>query len=128
MVIGYSDLLPKINRLRKKKDIQMVLKQGRIIGSDFLFFKFLKNNLNAIRVAFVVSKKISQKAVVRNKIKRRLREVFRIYLSNLKTGYDLVFFAKRGIEKKCFREIQAEVERLFIKTKLLKKSTTNQSE
>ena len=105
----------------------MVLKQGRIMGSDFLFFKFFKNNLNTIRVAFIVSKKISQKAVVRNKIKRRLREVFRIYLSNLKTGYDLVFFTKKGIEKKCFGEIQAEVERLFIKTKLLKNSTTNQA-
>ncbi len=52
-----------------------------------------RNGLSCNRVGITVSKKIG-KAVVRNRAKRRLREVFRTNLPLLKTGYDFVLVAR----------------------------------
>ena len=66
-------MLPKINWLTKKKDFELVFKKGESIKNDFLIFKILKNHLKENRFGFVVSKKVSNKASKRNRIKRRLR-------------------------------------------------------
>ena len=112
-------MLPKPNRLTKKKDFERVIKQGKGVGGVFLILKFVKQGLSENRVGFVVSKKISNKAVVRNKVKRRLREAVRMSLSNLKPGYDLVFFTKKGIEEKEFVEIEKVIKQLLTRAGLL---------
>lgn len=93
-----ENMLPKINRLKKKKDFERVFKQGRGLKQDFLSLKFAKNNLEATRFGFVVGQKVSRKAVVRNKVKRRLREIARINLGNIKKGLDIVVVAGKGAE------------------------------
>ena len=108
-------MLAKKYRLRKKRDIEKVLKKGKSQTKDFLFLKFFANDLGKTRVGFIVSRRISTKAVVRNKIKRRLREAVKIYLPGFKSGYDLVFFARPGIDKKTFPEIKKTVEELIRK-------------
>jgi len=113
-------MLAKENRLRKKKEFEKVAKEGRGVREEFLVLKYLKNNLNLVRAGFVVSQKISKKAVVRNKVKRRLREIVRRNLEKLKPGYDLIFFTKKGIEEKDFWQIKEVVENLFKKAKLFK--------
>ena len=64
--------LPKKNRLKKKKDFEEVFKKGKAVRGNFLFVRYLKNSLQFPRFAFVVSSKVSKKAVARNRI-RRLR-------------------------------------------------------
>ena len=70
-------MLPKKNRLKNKKDFERVFKQGKGFKEDFLFFKITKNNLKENRFGFIVSLKVSKKAVLRNKVKRRLREIIK---------------------------------------------------
>lgn len=53
----------------------------------------MPNGLSYNRFGITVSKKIG-KAVVRNKVRRRIYEAFRLYESSLKTGYDMVIVAK----------------------------------
>lgn len=113
-------MLSKENRLKRKKDFKEVFKKGKGFGKDFLFLKIKKNNLKKkSRFSFIVSKKISKKAVVRNKIKRRLREVIREELPRIKPGIDGVFIAKKNIEKKDFLEIKENVIQLLKKTEIL---------
>ncbi len=88
-------------------------RKGRSVSGVFLVLKFAKNNLAQSRAGFVVSKKISNKAVIRNKTKRRLRETVRMFLSDLKPGYDLIVFTKKGAEEKSLAEIEREIERLL---------------
>ena len=114
-------MLPKENRLRKKKEFEKVIKEGKGVREGFLVLKYLKNNLNLVRTGFVVSQKISKKAVIRNKVKRRLREIVRRNLEKLKPGYDLIFFTKKGIEEKDFWQIKEVVKELLKKAKLFKK-------
>ena len=66
-------MLPKTNRLTKKKDFENVFKKGKGIKGDFLILRFVGNKTKTCRFGIVVSKKISKKATVRNKIKRRIR-------------------------------------------------------
>jgi len=112
-------VLPKTYRLTKKKDFDQLIKKGKSIGQDFLVLKFLKTNLKDTRIGFIVSRKVSNKAVVRNRIKRKLREAVRAFLFELKPGYDLVFFAKKEIKDNNFLEIKKAIEGLFQKARLL---------
>lgn len=111
-------MLLKQNRLKKKNDFDKVVKQGKYVSERFLILKFAENQLENTRIGFVVSKKISKKAVQRNKIKRRLREVCRQELSALKTGFDVIFFAKQSINTGEFIDIQNTVKQLFKKSNL----------
>ncbi len=114
-------MLPRSNRLTKKNDFAIVQRDGMAAGSDFLVLKFLKNSLATTRVGFVVSKKISNKAVIRNKVKRRLREAMRLFVVDAAKGWDLIFFTKSAIKNKDFEEIKVAVESLLRKAKLISK-------
>ena len=111
-------MLPKENRLKKKKDFDRVSTGGRQVPGNFLILKFQSNDLALSRIGFVVSKKVSKKAVLRNKLKRRLREAVNSELARLRPGFDLVFFAKREIQEKEFSDIEQMVKHLLEKAKL----------
>ncbi|MCD6271040.1 ribonuclease P protein component [bacterium] len=111
-------MLPKKHRLKKKKEFERVFKEGKAAKKDLLFIRFLKNNLETTRFGFIVSKKISKKAVVRNKVKRRLREAAREMLPKIKPGYDIVVVAQRGIEKLNFFQIKDNLKELLKKIDL----------
>lgn len=106
------------NRLRKKKDFERVLKnkQSRALAVSFLGARFLPNGLPQTRVGFVVSKKVSKKAVVRNKIKRQLREIARPKVkSSQQQGLDIVIFVKPQAVNSDFEQIKKTAEELFKK-------------
>ena len=79
----------------------------------------MKNDAWLKRFGFVVSKKISKNATIRNRVKRRLSEAVRAEIKNIKTGTDLVIITLPGIEKKGFPEIKEAVNSALIKAKLI---------
>jgi ribonuclease P protein component len=114
-------VLAKKYCLKRKKDFERVIKRGKKIEIDFLVLKFLRNSLDVVRIGFVVSQKVSKKAFLRNKTKRRLREIVKINLPNLEPGYDLIFFTKKEIIEKDFLGIKDLVEQILKKAKLMRK-------
>lgn len=113
-------MLPRLNRLKKRKDFEKIVAVKRFFEEEILFLKKIKNNLNYSRIGFIVSQKISKKAVIRNKIKRRLREIIRLNLPIIKEGYDFIFFTKKGIENKKFSELKEIIKKLLQKARLIK--------
>lgn len=113
-------MLPKENRLRKKRDFEKVLKFGRGLRKRALFLKVLKNGLPESRFGFIISKKTAKKAVERNKIRRHLRETVRRGIGSLKIGYDVVFIAYPPIKELGFEERKKLVEELSVEARLLK--------
>ncbi|MBZ9571746.1 ribonuclease P protein component [Patescibacteria group bacterium] len=113
-------MLFKESRLKKSKDFEKVFRAGRGFKEDFLFLKIIKNNLNHSRFGFMVSKKLSKKATLRNKMKRRLRELVRMKLGKIKKGVDVVLVASPGLEKKDFWEIEEILNKIFEKASLIK--------
>lgn len=113
-------MLSKINRLREQKDFESVFKTGRYLRGVFLSGKAAKNNLPRSRFGIVVSAKVSKKAVIRNKIKRRLRHIIYRRLPEIKEGFDIAIIAAPAAAEKTFGETVSEFNDLLEKGKLLK--------
>ncbi|MDP2741078.1 MAG: ribonuclease P protein component [bacterium] len=115
----------KENRLRKKKDFETIFKNGKTFKEGFLILKIIKNNLETNRFGFIISQKVSKKATVRNRIKRKLREVVRLNIKeeekrdNKKTGVDVALIMLTGIDKKDFSETKENLIKLFKKVGLV---------
>ena len=77
--------------LREPEQYALVFSEGRSWVNNRLVMKALPNGLNISRYGFSVSRRVG-KAVVRNQMKRRLREIMRT--TPLKTGWDIVFIAR----------------------------------
>ncbi len=112
-------MLPKENRLKKKKDFEHVFKEGKGVKEDFLFLKFFPNKLKQSRFGVVVSQKISKKAVTRNKLKRRIKKLIELNLPKIKRGKDVVLVALPGLEARDIWEIEKTINNLFKKSKIV---------
>ena len=75
----------------------------------------LKNSLKGSRFGFVVSKKVSSKATIRNKIKRRLRKAVFNTLKGAGKSVDAVIVSLPKIKEKKFSEIQEAILVFFKK-------------
>ncbi len=126
-------MLPKKNRLKKNKDFERIFKIGKGYRENFLFLKIAENNLKTSRFGFVVSKKFSKKAFIRNKIKRRLRELVKLKLPEIRKGIDGVILVIPGLKNKPrtlsaervrgkdFWELEGIINRLFKKAGIISK-------
>jgi ribonuclease P protein component len=103
------------NRLKKTADIRNVFKQGRLFKEGFLIFKTVKNDLDKSRFGFIVSQKVSKQAVIRNKIKRRLRGAVIKRIKEIKTGTDNLFIALPGLAIKDFLSTEQTANSLLKK-------------
>jgi len=108
-------MLPKENRLKKKKDFENVFNNGTSIKGESIYLKFLKTKEPFTRIGFIVSKKVSAKAAERNKIKRWLRESVKGFLKF--EGLDIVIISSPRIKKKTLEEIKIDIEKTIKKIK-----------
>ncbi|HTX86781.1 MAG TPA: ribonuclease P protein component [Candidatus Nanoarchaeia archaeon] len=83
-------MLKKANRLLKKKDFDAVWQKGRSSFDKALGIKSLSTGLKLNRFGIMIGLKVSKKAVERNRIKRRIREILRAEANNLPIGFDIV--------------------------------------
>lgn len=104
--------LPKL----KGKDFERIFQEGKKFYLPELVIYYQLNPQNLTRFAIVVSQKVSKKAVVRNKLKRRLREILRNNWEKFQ-GFDLVLLPKKGLEEKDFFELKVLLEKFFQKFK-----------
>jgi len=113
-------MLPKINRIKKKKDFEKIFKKKEKSFRNKLFvLKISENKLPYTRFGFVVSKKISSKATIRNKIRRRISSVVRSQKEKLKSGLDLIIIVLPGAEKGNFSETKEATIEILQKAKCL---------
>ncbi|MBI2068694.1 MAG: ribonuclease P protein component [Candidatus Yanofskybacteria bacterium] len=108
--------LNKKNRLKKKKDFEGVFKQGKAVKGNFLFVKYRKNGSGYPRIAFIVSSKVSRKAVVRNRIRRILSDISRTRLKEL-GPVDIILIADKKIIEAPREKIEQDLESIFRKLK-----------
>ena len=92
-------------RLQKNRAFQYVYRHGHSVACHDLVMLFARGK--KLKVGFSVSKKVGN-AVVRNKIKRRLRECFRPHLGDVKPGL-YVIVARPSAAKATFQSLQRDV-------------------
>lgn len=106
-------MLKKEFRLRKQKDFENVFNKGVYFSGKYLMLKAVENNLPFSRFGFVVSKKVSKKAVERNRAKRLMSESIRLSQEEIKSGFDIIFVSRAGIVGKNFEEIKESIKKLL---------------
>ncbi|HRD01449.1 MAG TPA: ribonuclease P protein component [Candidatus Saccharicenans sp.] len=99
--------LRPVERIRSKKDFGEIYKKGRRLKGKYFLLVFQPNGLNYSRLGVVVSRKVGQ-ATIRNRIKRRFRELFRRNKSLLPGHFDLVFIARPEIVQLDWEKMKAE--------------------
>lgn len=114
-------MLAKPYRLTKNKEFDQVFSKGKAYYTDCLGIKCAKNGLEISRFGILVSTKVSKKAVIRNKIKRRIRQALLPQMDRLKSGYDCAIICRPAIVEKNYREILSLLEYSFNKLKLYKR-------
>jgi ribonuclease P protein component len=99
---------PKERRLRSTFEFQKVREKSNKLFSKSLLIYYLDNNLTYPRLGVIVSKKVSKKAVVRNRIKRQIREIFRLNQNKI-SPIDLVVIAKQSAEESNYQQIESNL-------------------
>lgn len=110
----------KINSLKKENEFKRVFKIGDVFGNKAFVIYYLKNEETENRLGIIVSKKVSKKAVVRNKIKRRIKEAYRHNEDSFSKGYDIILIAKESITQVPFSSLEKSLKHLFYKKNLMR--------
>lgn len=108
-------MLKKNQRLTKKQDFTKLATQGRSVFGPFATMRVRPVRENEKRVAFITSTKVFKKAVDRNRVKRRMREVVRGLFTIIPPNVHLLFILKPEALKAPYPGLVAEVERLLTK-------------
>ena len=113
-------MLPKVNRLGSKNEFELVKKKGKLFQSkSFGAIVYNREDKTPSRFGFIVSKKVSRKAVDRNKAKRKLRNVISEQLENIDYGFDLLILAKKGALSQNFEGVKKEMNSILISANLI---------
>lgn len=98
----------QLETLRSGGQFRQVYNQGQRFSNPFFAAFFLKNETSQQRLGITVTRKVGS-AVIRNRCKRRLREIFRLrdreVLSS--TGYDLVINVRSGMIEAEYTELRS---------------------
>ncbi len=86
--------------------------------TEFFDLAFLAKPTGMARVGVVTKKKLGD-AVVRNRMRRRIREVFRLFLPRYRKGFDIVVFPKSIVATCKFQALCSAYEAAMISAGLL---------
>lgn len=104
------------HRFRGSGEINAVRREGKSYDGRYFVARYCGGAAGNSLFAVVVSAKISKKATRRNKIKRRIYEVVRMYLSEdsgMVEGWRCVFFVRSMAARATFAEIRADLNQFF---------------
>ena len=103
-------------RLTSGKSFSLIYEEGASVTHPLLVLKFLSNGLDRSRFAFITSKRLGN-AVVRNQVRRRLRELAR--LTPVKPGWDAVVIVRRRAVDASYQRLKQAIESLLRRARLL---------
>jgi len=110
-------MLPKAHRLTRSGEYARVRRDGRSQAHPLLILASAPNGGEVTRVGLAVGTKIGS-AVVRNRVKRLLREAVRARLDLLPRGYDVVLIARREAAAAGLRDVAAALDSVLRRARL----------
>jgi ribonuclease P protein component len=111
-------MLPRPNRLRRRDEFQATYRRGRSWAHPLLALHVLPRR-EGMRVGVTVSKKVGG-AVVRNRVRRRLRQAIRLRLPQWRSGFDLVVVARTAAAEASFDALGSVIDELAKRGRLVR--------
>ena len=114
----------KFKSLNKSKEFVKILKKKKIVSKYFIIYfdKNVKNSNNFLNISFVMKKSVGN-AVIRNKIKRKLKYAVQKISKErqlINLNYTYVIFGKNNVYKDEFKNVLSEVNDTFKKIRFIK--------
>lgn len=106
-------------RLRKNMEFKKVYNGGKNFWNRNLVLYIKKNNLEEPRLGITITKKVGN-AVVRNKIRRRIKEIYRLNLHRIKGGYDLIIIPKKNVVDISFKDLESALNHILKRSNMFK--------
>ncbi|MBC1475058.1 ribonuclease P protein component [Listeria grandensis] len=112
--------MKKAYRIKKDDEFQRVFKKGKSFANrQFVVYIFKREDLTHFRIGLSVSKKIGN-AVVRNRIKRCIRQTFHELNEQVAPGYDYIIIARKPAANMDFHEIKKSLMHVLKLSRVLK--------
>ncbi len=92
--------------LKKNSDFRSVYRTGKSYANKYLVMIVLENNSDQNRLGISVSKKVGN-SVVRHRITRLLREIYRLHENIFNSGLDIVVVARNGAASIGYKEMES---------------------
>ena len=105
----------RADRVYQKQDYAAAYKSGKRIETSHFAIIIRSNGLGRPRMGISISRKIAG-AVKRNRIKRLVRELFRLHKSCFSTSNDYIFSVRRLPPSLNYQDIERELKDLFVTT------------
>ena len=105
--------------LKKNSDFRRAYRKGKTCAAPNLAIYCRKNGTEQNRLGITTSVKVG-KAVVRNRIRRRIRAIYRLHETELKAGYDVVIVARVRAADASYAQLERDFLRLAKRMELLK--------
>ena len=102
--------------MRRRADFDRVFQRGRHNSGRLLAVRSISNEQDLTRYAFAISKRVG-KAVTRNRVRRRLREILRAQAVG--EGFDVVITVRPEAAQATFWELKTELELLMKRARLI---------
>jgi len=104
--------------LKKNHEFRRLYSKGKSAASPYAVVYCRRNGSTANRLGVTVSTKIGG-AVQRNRIRRRLKEIYRLNEGSMSTGHDVVIVARMKSRFAGFHELESSVLALLKKLKIM---------
>ncbi|MDO7906159.1 ribonuclease P protein component [Paenibacillus sp. JX-17] len=109
-------------RLRNRVDFSRVYRHGKSFANyQFVVYWFRRREVEQFRVGVSVSKKVGN-AVVRNRMRRLVKEIVRHHESEIIEHIDLIFIVRKGALSMSYQELEKSLLHVLRKASLLKSS------
>lgn len=112
-------MLPQENRLKHRRDFDAVYQRGLHRGSRCFTLRVLRQPEQPTRIGISISRKVSKRAVVRNRIKRQVRSILRSFLPRTKPGFSIVIGVRIEATECDYPQYLQELEQLLVKAEVL---------
>ncbi|GIP40646.1 ribonuclease P protein component [Paenibacillus sp. J31TS4] len=112
----------KENRLAKREDFQKVYRRGKSFANhQFVVYRLEQREPAPLRLGVSVSKKVGN-AVVRNRLRRTVKEIVRLNLDRLEANVDVIVIARKPVAEMEYAGIQSSLLHVLKRAGLLKKT------
>ena len=107
MTKATSEGFPHDARIVRSSDYRAIYRAGKKVYSESFVLFGRENGIGKARLGITVSRKIGN-AVVRNRVKRLFREIFRRSIDEIPGQFDIVINARTGCPGVSYEELRAE--------------------